>query len=296
MKFGILTTRTERYHPNRRMTEAAREMGHEAILIHPLRCSIQVGRLDSPILYGGGSFPVIDVLLPRIGATIDDYELTVVRHLESMGIPLVNGYRSLLLSRDKFLTLQTLDALGIQVPKSALVVQEGNIQHLISKMGGYPVVLKVRRGRQGKGVMLAENSQAFEFALHHQKNGSGLLVQEFVKEAGGRDIRILIIGGRVIATMMRVSKKGEFRANVHLKARGRPYEPPNEMTVIAKTAAKAIGLDVAGVDMVISNEGPSVIEVNSTPGFRELERVCRKDLARTILSHAETLAKGRVKP
>lgn len=293
MKIGILTTRTERYHPNRRMTEAAREMGHEPVLIHPLRCSIQVGQPDSSILYGGGPFPIIDVLLPRIGATIDDFELTVVRHLESMGIPLVNDYRSLLLSRDKFLTLQTLDALGIQVPKSVLVVRERSIQRLISKMGGYPVVLKARRGRQGKGVMLAENSQALEFVLQHQKNGSGLMVQEFVRESSGRDVRILIIGGRVVAAMMRVSKKGEFRANIRLKARGRPFEPSKQMVDVARTSAKAIGLDVAGVDMVFSNKGPLVIEVNSTPGFRELERVFRKDMAKTILSHAEKLAKGR---
>jgi len=238
---------------------------------------------------------LINCLLPRIGATIDDYELAVVRHLESRGIPVVNDYRSLLLSRDKFLTLQTLDALGIPVPKSVLVAQEGNCQHLIPKLGGFPVVLKVRRGRQGKGVMLAETSQALEFVLQNQANGSGLLIQEFVRESNGRDIRILVIGGRVVATMMRVSKKGEFRANVHLKARGHPFEPSIQMTEVARTSAEALGLDVAGVDIILSKEGPYVIEVNSTPGFRELERVCRRDMAREILSYAESLAKGEVK-
>jgi len=293
MLIGILTTRKGNYHPNRRLLEEAREMGHFAILIHPILCSIGVGGSGKEILYSGGQFPRIDCLLPRIGATIDEYELAVVRHLESMGIPVANGYGSLLISRDKFLTLHLLDGIGIRVPRSILVAEGQDIMSLVSRIGEFPVVLKLRRGRQGMGVMLAESPQALDFVLKNREDGEGIVIQEFVREAYGRDIRILVIGGRVVASMMRVSRKGEFRANVHLRAKGHPYEPSKEMKETAVASAKALGLEVAGVDIIMSRDGPCVIEVNSTPGFRELERVTGMNVAREIILHARSLIERR---
>lgn len=290
MDIGILTTRNQQYHPNRRFLEAAHKMGHCALLIDPWKCHLVVGHNGGMITYRGRGFPHLDVVLPRIGATIEDYEMAVVRQLELLAIPLVNGYDSIAKSRDKFSCLQVLASHGIRVPRSIVVTDSRNLVRLIRDLNGPPVIVKLLRGRQGTGVTLAESHQAVEFVLNNLSGfGDSALLQEFVGESRGRDVRALVVGGEIKASMVRQSRGGDFRSNIHLKGVGAGIDLSEEYRKVAAKSAKALGLDVAGVDMLESRDGPMVLEVNYSPGFRELEKVARIDIAGAILSYAVTM-------
>ena len=293
MDIGILTTRNQQYHPNRRFLEAAHKMGHRALLIDPWKCHLVVGHDGGMITYRGRDFPHLDVVLPRIGATIEDYEMAVVRQLELLAIPLVNGYDSIAKSRDKFSCLQVLASHGIRVPRSIVVTDSRNLVRLIKDLNGPPVIVKLLRGRQGTGVTLAESHQAVEFVLNNLSGfGDSALLQEFVGESRGRDVRALVVGGEIKATMVRQSRGGDFRSNIHLKGVGAGIDLSEEYRKVAVTSAKALGLDVAGVDMLEARDGPMVLEVNYSPGFRELEKVARIDIAEAILNYAVTMVRG----
>jgi len=293
MDIGILTTRNQQYHPNRRFLEAAHTMGHRALLIDPWKCHLVVGHDGGMITYRGRDFPHLDVVLPRIGATIEDYEMAVVRQLELLAIPLVNGYDSIAKSRDKFSCLQVLASHGIRVPRSIVVTDSRNLVRLIKDLNGPPVIVKLLRGRQGTGVTLAESHQAVEFVLNNLSGfGDSALLQEFVGESRGRDVRALVVGGEIKATMVRQSRGGDFRSNIHLKGVGAGIDLSEEYRKVAVTSAKALGLDVAGVDMLEARDGPMVLEVNYSPGFRELEKVARIDIAEAILNYAVTMVRG----
>lgn len=293
MDIGILTTRNQQYHPNRRFLEAAHKMGHRALLIDPWKCHLLVGHNGGMIAYQGKGFPHLDVVLPRIGATIEDYEMAVVRQLELLAIPLVNGYDSIAKSRDKFSCLQVLASHGIRVPKSIVVTDSRNLVRLIRDLNGPPVIVKLLRGRQGTGVTLAESHQAVEFVMNNLSGfGGSALLQEFVRESRGRDVRALVVGEEIKASMVRQSRGGDFRSNIHLKGVGAGIDLSEEYREVAIKAAKALGLDVAGVDMLESRDGPMVLEVNYSPGFRELEKVARIDIAEAILNYAVTMLRG----
>lgn len=293
MDIGILTTRNQQYHPNRRFLEAAHKMGHRALLIDPWKCHLVVGHNGGMIAYQGKGFPHLDVVLPRIGATIEDYEMAVVRQLELLAIPLVNGYDSIAKSRDKFSCLQVLASHGIRVPKSIVVTDSRNLVRLIRDLNGPPVIVKLLRGRQGTGVTLAESHQAVEFVMNNLSGfGGSALLQEFVRESRGRDVRALVVGEEIKASMVRQSRGGDFRSNIHLKGVGAGIDLSEEYREVAIKAAKALGLDVAGVDMLESRDGPMVLEVNYSPGFRELEKVARIDIAEAILNYAVTMLRG----
>jgi ribosomal protein S6--L-glutamate ligase len=293
MDIGILTTRNQQYHPNRRFLEAAHKMGHRALLIDPWKCHLVVGHNGGMIAYQGKGFPHLDVVLPRIGATIEDYEMAVVRQLELLAIPLVNGYDSIAKSRDKFSCLQVLASHGIRVPKSIVVTDSRNLVRLIRDLNGPPVIVKLLRGRQGTGVTLAESHQAVEFVMNNLSGfGGSALLQEFVRESRGRDVRALVVGEEIKASMVRQSRGGDFRSNIHLKGVGAGIDLSEEYREVAIKSAKALGLDVAGVDMLESRDGPMVLEVNYSPGFRELEKVARIDIAEAILNYAVTMLRG----
>jgi ribosomal protein S6--L-glutamate ligase len=290
---GILTTRNHRYHPNRRFIEAALRMGHRPVLIDPWKCLLTAGFDGEIMRYRGKAFPHLDVALPRIGATIEDYEMAVVKQLELMAIPLVNGFDSIAKSRDKFVCLQVLASQGIRVPRSIVVTDCRNLAKRIRDLNGLPVIVKLLRGRQGTGVTLAESYQAVEFVLNNLSGfGDAALLQEFVEESRGRDIRALVVGGEVRASMVRESRGGDFRSNIHLKGVGGRIELSDEHEEIALRSAEALGLDVAGVDMLQSNLGPMVLEVNYSPGFRELEKVAGTDIAESILTYAIKMVRG----
>lgn len=293
MDIGILTTRNQQYHPNRRFLEAAHKTGHRALLIDPWKCHLVVDHNGGMITYRGRGFPHLDVVLPRIGATIEDYEMAVVRQLELLAIPLVNGYDSIAKSRDKFSCLQILASHGIHVPRSIVVTDSRNLIRLIRDLDGPPVIVKLLRGRQGTGVTLAESHQAVEFVVNNLSAfGDSALLQEFVGESRGRDVRALVVGGEIKASMVRQSRGGDFRSNIHLKGVGAGIDLSEEYGRVAIKSAKALGLDVAGVDMLESRDGPMVLEVNYSPGFRELEKVARIDIAETILNYAVTMVRG----
>jgi ribosomal protein S6--L-glutamate ligase len=290
---GILTTRNHRYHPNRRFIETALRMGHRPLLIDPWKCLLRAGYDGEIMTYRGKAFPHLDVALPRIGATIEDYEMTVVKQLELMATPLVNGFDSIAKSRDKFTCLQILASQGIRVPRSFMVTDCRNLVKLIRDLDGPPVIVKLLRGRQGTGVTLAESHQAAEFVVNNLSGfGDVALLQEFVEESRGRDIRALVIGGEVKASMVRQSRGGDFRSNIHLRGVGAGIDLSGEYRKVAMKAAKVLGLDVAGVDMLESRSGPMVLEVNYSPGFRELEKVARMDVAECILTYAVNMVKG----
>jgi ribosomal protein S6--L-glutamate ligase len=294
MDIGILTTRNQHYHPNRRFIEAGLKMGHRPLLIDPWKCLMSVGPNGEGMTYRGREFPHVDVVLPRIGATIEDYEMTVVKHLELMDVPLVNGFDSIAKSRDKFASLQILAAHGIAVPRSIVVTDGRKLARVIRDLNGPPVVVKLLRGRQGTGVTLAESYQAVEFVINNLSGfGDAALLQEFVEESRGRDIRVLVVGTEAKASMLRQSLGSDFRSNIHLKGVGRGIELSDEHKEIAVRATRALGLDVAGVDMLESRAGPVVLEVNYSPGFRELEKVARMDIARSILTYAINLVRRK---
>lgn len=294
MDIGILTTRSHHYHPNRRFIEAGLKMGHRPLLIDPWKCLLKVGSNGEGMVYRGRAFPHVDVVLPRIGATIEDYEMAVVKQLELMDVPLVNGFDSIAKSRDKFACLQILAAQGIAVPRSIVVTGGRNLGNVIRDLHGPPVIIKLLRGRQGTGVTLAESYQAVEFVINNLSGfGDAALLQEFVEESRGRDIRVLVVGTEVKAAMMRQSLGSDFRSNIHLKGVGRRIELPGDYKEIAVRSAKALGLDVAGVDILESRAGPMVLEVNYSPGFRELEKVVGMDVAESILTYAVNLVRGK---
>ena len=293
MDIGILTTRNQQYHPNRRFIEAAHKMRHRALLIDPWKCHLVVGHNGGMITYRGEDLPRLDVVLPRIGATIEDYEMAVVKQLELLAIPLVNGYDSIAISRDKFSCLQVLASHGIRVPRSVVVTDCRNLVRLMRDLNGPPVIVKLLRGRQGTGVTLAESHQAVEFVLNNLSGfGDSALLQEFVGESKGRDVRALVVGGEIKASMVRESRGGDFRSNIHLRGVGAGIDLSEEYREVAIKSAKALGLDVAGVDMLESRDGPMVLEVNYSPGFRELEKVAQIDIAGAILNYAVTMVGG----
>jgi ribosomal protein S6--L-glutamate ligase len=291
MRIAIFSTRSARYHPNRRLLEAARSLGHSPVLLHP-KAIMTTAAMGKAALPDAQHLP--DVLLPRIGSTIDDTELAAVFHMERLGIPVINGFHALVIARDKYLSLRHLDAAGIPVPRTFLVTAPERLASAIQGVGGFPVVIKASRGRQGTGVHLVHGMSFARYILDHPpRPGQGVLVQEYLPSAEDGDIRIIVVGGRPVAWMKRVPPRGEFRANVHLRGKGHPWSPLPDWVQMAAKATRTLGLEVAGVDLLERSHGPVVLEVNTNPGFREMERVTGLDVAEEIVRHATDVAKGR---
>ncbi|MGQ9655635.1 MAG: ATP-grasp domain-containing protein [Thermodesulfobacteriota bacterium] len=279
-KIGILSTRSARYHPNRRLMEAARSLGHQPVLLHPHGVLPEAARVG-PSTPGPG---LPEVVLPRIGSTIEDAELAAVLHLELSGVSMVNGFHALAVARDKFLSARILDSAGIPVPQTLLVAAPGQLPAAVDRLGGFPLVMKACRGRQGTAVFLVKEMAFARYILEQPPRPSeGVIIQRYLPEAASGDVRIVIVGERPVAFMRRVPRRGDFRSNVHLKGRGVPWDPSPEWIELALRATKTLGLQVSGVDMVSGEEGPLVLEVNTTPGFRELERVTGVDVGREMI-------------
>ncbi len=286
VRIAILSTRDRRYHPNGRLLESAHEMGYEAVLLHPRNVLPGIGLAP-------GKERIFHVVVPRIGSTIEEHELAVLFHLEQEGLPCLNGFRALVVARDKFLSLRRLQAHNIPVPKSLMIQEPAQIPRAVKSLGGFPVVAKGLRGRQGTTVeKIQDQDFAKYFAAHPPYPIQAVLLQEFLPAACLGDIRIVVVGGRVAAYMRRMPRKGEFRSNVHLRGRGMLWDPPGEWLDLAVRAAGVLELQVAGVDMLEGPRGPLVMEVNTTPGFRELERVTGVDVASQIIKAAAELAQG----
>ena len=286
MNIGIYSLRNHRYHPNRRLLEAARDLNHQAILVHPKKLLMEVGdqglRLDSITrsLH-------VDVIMPRIGATIKEYALTMVRHFELMGITVINNFESILLARNKLLTMQTLLHNGIPVPESRYVSNWFNFEKAVSKFGAFPLVIKKPSSRQGRGVSLLYSVEKSRPLLDGLMNtGEGVLVQKFIPPEKRRDIRVMVVGENVVGAMSLTPKKGDFRSNVHLHGRTEKIELTKKMSALAIKSTRAVGLDISGVDMIEEEDGSlRVIDVNYSPGFKGLERCTGKDIAAEIIRY-----------
>ncbi len=286
MVIGILTVKNNRYHPNGRLLEAARGLGHRAILVNPRNFLMGMDRHRLKFGPLKGRFRA-DVILPRIGSTIKEYSLVMVRHFELMGVPVINNFDSILLARNKFLTLQTLTENRIPVPESRYASNWSNFHEAVSQLGGFPVVIKTSNSRQGKGVALIHSVERSGALLEGLLNtGQGLLIQEFIPPEERRDVRVMVIGEKVFEAMSLTPVKGEFRANIHLNAKAETIKITGDMAAVAVKSAKALGLDIAGVDMLEEKDGVlHVIDVNSTPGFRGLEKCTGKDVASEIIRY-----------
>lgn len=286
----LLLSRRRWLYSTRRFRDAARLRGHETTIADPLECTLVLDA-GPRLIVDGRSIDGIDLGLPRIGAALPGQGVAVVAHLEAMGVPVVNGADAIRRAHDKLLTLQTLAAEGIGVPRTVLARRPAQFDEAIERVGGPPVVLKLLQGAQGVGVILAETRAAAASTLDSLWGlRQDVLVQEYVAESAGRDIRALVVGGRIVAAMRRRARSGEWRSNIHRGGAGSPVELEPAYARAALAAARAIGLEVAGVDLLEGRDGPLAIEVNASPGFEGLEHVCGIDAAGAILDHAERLA------
>lgn len=290
----FILSQNSRLYSTRRLAEAAEKRGHEVYVRDPLKFTLQVQN-PPKVTYLSKPVQTPDAVIPRIGASITYFGSAVVRQFEQMGVYAVNDSNGIANSRDKLRALQILSKHQILLPKTAVVSRRQDIVKAIEWIGGAPVVIKLIQGTQGVGVVLANDlvsAQAIMEVL--QSANQNILVQEFVKEASGRDIRAFVVGGRVVAAMKRISTDpSEFRANVHRGAKAEPIKLKPEFEKTAIKAAELVGLNVAGVDLLESNHGPLVIEVNSSPGLEAIETASGIDIAGEIIAFIEKKSSGK---
>ncbi|WP_300663552.1 30S ribosomal protein S6--L-glutamate ligase [Fluviicola sp.] len=287
MKIAILSRNPQLY-STRRLVEAAEKHGHEAHVVDHLRCNIEIEQKGPSLFYGSEYLEGFDAVIPRVGASVTFYGTAVVRQFEMMNVFSVNSSRGIVHSRDKLRCLQVLSKEGIGLPKTVFTNYSRNVEHVVESAGGAPVVLKLLEGTQGLGVVLAENQNAAQSVLE-AFNGlkARVIVQEFIKEAKGADIRAFVVDGEVVGAMKRQGKEGEFRSNLHRGGTATIMELTEEEKRTAIKAAEAVGLGVAGVDLLQSSRGPLVLEVNSSPGLEGIERATGVDIAGKIISFIE---------
>lgn len=292
LRIALLTRAETRLYSNRRLIEAAEERGHVIEVVHTLRCYMDIASNDPSVHLEGKELPFFDAVIPRIGASVTFYGCAVLRQFEMMGSFPLNESVAISRSRDKLRSLQILARAGVGLPLTGFAHSTDNTRDLIDLVGGPPLVVKLLEGTQGKGVVLAETRKAAEATIDaFRQLKANFLVQEFIKEAGGSDIRCFVIGDRVVAAMMRTAREGDFRSNLHRGGTAKLIRvTPIERTTAVR-AAKKMGLNVAGVDILRSNHGPVVMEVNSSPGLQGIEEATDKDIASMIIRHLEQRAK-----
>ncbi len=296
MKIAILSRNTNLY-STRRLVEAGVKLGHEVNVVDPLRCYMTIASQRPTIHYRGEELVGYDAIIPRIGASITFFGTAVVRQFEMMGVYSINESVAISRSRDKLRSLQLLARKGIGLPVTGFANSTQYTNDLISLAGGAPLVIKLLEGTQGIGVVLGETKKAAESVIEAFRGLKvNILVQEFIKEADGADIRCLVIGDKVVAAMKRQGKEGEFRSNLHRGGHASIAKLTPEERSTAVRAARIMGLNIAGVDLLRSNHGPVVMEVNSSPGLEGIETATDKDVAGMIIQFIEKEAKpGRTK-
>ncbi len=291
MKIAILS-RNRQLYSTQRLVAAANEREHEVRVFDTLKCYMDIATAKPGIYYRGERLEHYDAVIPRIGASITAYGMAVLRQFEMMGSFPLNESVAIGRSRDKLRSLQLLSRKGIGLPLTSFAHHVENTKELIQLVGGAPLVVKLLEGTQGKGVVLAETVKAAESVIDaFRELGANFLVQEFIKEAGGSDVRCLVVGNKVVAAMERKAKDGEFRSNLHRGGTASITRLTPQERATAVRAAKTMGLSVAGVDLLRSAHGPLVMEVNSSPGLEGIETSTGKDVARMIIQHLEESAK-----
>jgi ribosomal protein S6--L-glutamate ligase len=283
MKIAILSRNPALYSTGR-LVEACQQRNAEVLVLDPLECVVRLSTRRPEIWRGTEKVTGIDGVVPRIGASITIYGLAVLRQFEMMGVFAANDSEAIAKSRDKLRSLQLLSRHDIGIPPTAFARRREDVRPAIRKVGGAPVLLKLLEGTQGTGVILAESAKSAESVLDAMHSlRQNILIQTFIEEAEGLDYRAVVVGGRVVAAMSRRATAGEFRSNLHRGgvATAVELEPHFEQTAI--DAARVLGLNIAGVDMIPSNDGPMVLEVNSSPGLEGIERATQRDVAGMII-------------
>ncbi len=287
MRIAILS-RNKNLYSTRRLIEAAKEHGHEPVVVDFLRCYMNIASHNPTIHYHGKELQGIQAVIPRIGASVSFYGAAVVRQFEMMGIYTLNKSLGITRARDKLHSLQLLSSKGIGLPITGFANKPGDIEDLTKMVGGAPLVIKFIEGTQGIGVVLAETNQAAESVIQAFMGlKANILVQEYIEEAKGSDIRCFVIDNRVVAAMKRQAREGEFRSNIHRGGKAELVKITPEERSTAVRSAKIMGLSVAGVDILRSHHGPVVIEVNSTPGLEGIEAASGKDIAGMMIKSIE---------
>lgn len=291
MKIAMMA-RNPTLYSHQRLKEAAEKRGHTLDIINTLRCYMNIASRRPEMYYNGEKLEGYDAVIPRIGASITFYGLAVLRQFEMMGVYPLNESVAIGRSRDKLRSMQLLARDGIGLPVTTFAHDPKQTDEVLKLAGGAPVVIKLLEGTQGLGVVLADTDRSAVSVIEaFRASGVNILLQEFIKESGGTDIRAIVVGGKVIAAMKRTGAKGDFRSNLHRGGSAEVIKLSPEERSTAIRAAKSMGLGVCGVDMLRSNHGPVVMEVNSSPGLEGVENATGLDVAGMIIEHLEKNAK-----
>lgn len=289
MKIAILS-RSPQIYSTRRLVEAAEAAGHEVVIIDHTKCHLIMEKGKPSIRVNGEAITDVDVIVPRIGASVTTYGSAVIRHFDLMGVASILTSTALIRSRDKLRSLQILSKSGVGIPKSVFArhPKADDVKHLIQEVGGTPVILKLLEGTHGTGVIKADSVSSAKSAVEAFSGiKKDLIVQEFILEAGGKDIRAFVVDGEVVGAMERSGQGDEFRSNLHKGGVARAIEIDKKIKSAALEATKLMGLTVAGVDLLLSSRGPLVIEVNSSPGLQGIEKATEIDVAGKIIESVE---------
>jgi ribosomal protein S6--L-glutamate ligase len=297
MKIAILSNGNGNY-STKRLRDVAKERGHQVKIIKYRECYASIEKSNPTVSYRGEDLSGYDVIIPRIANSMTKYGTAIVRQLEMQGVYTIASSLAITRSRDKLRSMQLLAKAGVGVPKTVFSRNPTDIDDLIDKLGGTPVIIKLARGTHGNGVVLAESKKAAKSVLQafylSNEDGTNILLQEFVKESAGTDIRAFVVGSRVVASMKRQSLDDDFRSNLHKGGEGTSVKLTEEESKMVVKAAKAMGLTVAGVDLMRSARGPLILEVNASPGFG-IEKVTNRDVATPIIEYIERNANRRHK-
>jgi ribosomal protein S6--L-glutamate ligase len=294
MRIAILSRKRSLY-TTRRLVEAIKAYGHEPLVLDTLRCDLMLEKGNPRVFYGGQPVENIGVVIPRIGASITSYGLAVVNQFDMMGVPVLNNSVPIARARDKLRSLQLLARFGCDIPRTVMMRDRADLDQAVEAIGGLPVIVKLLQGTQGVGVMLAHSPKELQSILDTMWNlDQEILLQEFIAESRGIDVRALVVGDRVVGAMRRVARvQGEFRSNIHRGGEGEKVELSPAYVEEAVRAARVMGLEMAGVDMLEASTGPRITEVNSSPGLEGLERATGIDVAGAVIAHAVEFAKAR---
>lgn len=293
MKIAILSNGPGNY-STKRLKEEAESRGHEVDVIKYKNCYVSIEENDNKVFYQGEPLGVFDAIIPRIATHMTRYGTAIVRQLEMQGEYTLSRSLAITRARDKLRSMQILAKAGLAIPKTVMSRNTADIDDLLDKLGGAPVIIKLARGTHGNGVVLAETKKAARSVLQAfyltNADGTNILLQEYIEESAGTDIRAFVVGGRVVASMKRQSLDDDFRSNLHKGGLGMPIKLTDEERRAAIKAARAMGLSVAGVDMMRSDRGPLLLEVNASPGFG-IEKVTGRNVAEKIIEYVERNAK-----
>jgi ribosomal protein S6--L-glutamate ligase len=284
----VVLSRDTKLYSTRRLVEAGEQRGHKVRVIDHLKCNLVIEKKNPKIIYRGEEITDVQAVIPRIGASVTFYGTAVVRQFEMMHVFSAVESQALVRSRDKLRSMQILSRAGLGLPKTVFTNYSKDVSKIIDEAGGTPVVIKLLEGTQGLGVVLADNEKA-AVSVIEAFNGlkARVIVQEFIKEAKGADIRAFVVDGHVVGAMKRQAKEGEFRSNLHRGGTAQVIELTPEEEIMAIKAANALKLGIAGVDMLQSERGPLIIEVNSSPGLEGIEAATGKDIAGQIIRYVE---------